>query len=470
MREAWLKIRNELKCPYFCALLLIACVPIFPEYFSFFLVIAAAAFAAKDLRINKRKLRIGIIGKILMLYCGYQTISSLYSAHPLPTFSVSMMWWFFFIAYLLVVNLLTDAHRTERFLLCMTAVAGIVGLIACVQYRINFFIGRNVDSTWLWLDNIVFKALDAFGIEIFYLDYKLRAFSTFSNPNMLAQYLVMVAPFVACYNFMKQRSDRLRLFCRTCLFLTFAGVMFSFSRGGYLAIAILALALIILNIRHRFAAVFLYVVSAILFIPDEVINRIFSIKTGISNSSTIANSIASTSKPNINASSSTATEIIHKTGAESAVGERWEIWMESIERFLERPLFGHGAGTQNTLEIFDAIGIQAPHAHNLILQLLLEGGIVGLTLMGLIGFFVIRNSFHMMKIKNSPSIWMGFSLILFGICFMAHGMVDYPLMVPRLILMFFVILGIADQTIQVYAADVNSGIGKWRKRSLHGKV
>ena len=182
MRETLPKIKRELKQPYFWALLLIACIPIFPEYLSFVLVIVAAALAGRDLRIHKRKLRTGIIGKLLIAFCCYQTISCVYSAHWFSSLSISFMWWLFLLAYLVVANLLTDAHRLQRFLMCITAAAGIVGLIACVQYRVNFFIGRNVGNTWLWLDNIVFKALDGFGIEIFYLDYKLRAFPPFPTP------------------------------------------------------------------------------------------------------------------------------------------------------------------------------------------------------------------------------------------------------------------------------------------------
>ena len=467
MREIFQKVKSELKQPYFCALLLIACVPIFPEYFSFILVFAAAAFAGRDLRLQNRKLRIGIIGKFLIAFCCYQTISCVYSTHWFPSLSVSMMWWLFLLGYLVVYNLLTDSHRLQRFLMCITAAAGLVGLIACIQYRINFFIGRNVGNTWLWLDNIVFKALDGFGIEIFYLNYKLRAFSTFSNPNMLAQYLVMAAPFVACYNFMEQRTNRTRLFSRACLFLTFAGVMFSFSRGGYLAIAILAAALIILNVRHCFAEVFLYVVCAALFIPDEVVNRMFTIKKGISDSSTISNNLISSSSSTTEPLAS-ATDIIDKTGAESAVGERWEIWTEAIQRFLDRPIFGHGAGTQTTFDIFEAVNIQAPHAHNIFLQLLLEGGIIGLAIMGCIGFFIVRNGFRMMCQSNAQAFWMGCSTLTFFVCFMVHGMVDYPLMAPRLICFFIMVLGIIDQAVHLFPRNENT-CTKLRKKFRHSK-
>lgn len=457
MKELLSKLRRELKQPYFCSMLLLTIIPIFPDYISFFLVIAAFLFARRDIVSGGRKMRLGFIGRLLTIYCSYQTLTCIISTHPFQSFAVSLMWWFFLMAYLIVVNLLTDARRTDRFLMCMTATAGLVGLIACVQYRINFFLDDNIGNLWAWLDNIVFELIP---FDIFHLNYALRAYSTFPNPNMLAQYLVMAAPFVACYNFMGQRSSRMRLFSRICLFLTFAGVMFSFSRGGYIAVILLALALVVLNIRHRFAEVSLYVVSTLLFLPEEVVNRLFTIKKGINHSSTIADNLAAAANSHGGSPvppSFTTSEIINNAGAETAVGERWEIWIEAINRFFDKPLLGYGAGTQPTYTIYENIGIKAPHAHNIILQILLEGGIIALLIMCLIGFKTVKNGIVMMRNDYNSSFWMGFGLIAFAICFLTHGMVDYPLMIPRLVCLFFIVLGFAEQTVHIYQPG-NSGV------------
>lgn len=462
MKELFSKLRQELKQPYFCALLFLAAIPVFPEYISFILVIAAILFARKDMRQNGRNIRLGFIGKLLMAYCVYQTATCLISTHPFQSFAIALMWWFFLMAYLIVVNLLTDARRIDRFLMCMTAAAGLVGLIACVQYRINFFLNGNIGSIWAWLDNIVFQFVP---FDIFHLNYALRAYSTFPNPNMLAQYLVMAAPFVACYNFMAQRSKQMRLFARVCLFLTFAGVMFSFSRGGYIALILLAVALIVLNIRHRFAEVSLYIVSALLFLPEEVVNRLFTIKKGINSSSVIADNLVAVTRPDgsIMFPNYTTSEIINNAGAEGAVGERWEIWMEAINRFIERPLFGYGAGTQPSFAIYENIGIKAPHAHNIVLQLLLEGGIIALLIMCVIGFSAVKNGVVLMKNGYNRSFWIGFSLVAFAVCFVAHGMVDYPLMVPRLVAFFIIALGFAEQTCHLYSANRSDAPNTSRK-------
>ena len=445
----------DLKSPYLRALLLIALVPLLPEYISFFLAISAFFFARKDMRMRNQKWHLGTIGKWLLVFCAYMTATCFFGTHPFQSSAIAAMWWFFFGVYLMITNLLIDEDRTDTFLLCITGIAGVIGLIACIQYRLNFFFEDNHGSIWAWLDNLVFPLIP-FNMTL--QEYEIRAYASFANPNMLAQYLVMVAPFVACFNFIERRPE-LRLFSRISLFLTFAGILFSFSRGGYVALLSLAVALIIINIRHRFAAVSLYVFSAVLFLPEEVLTRLFSIRGGITSSGTIAGSVigsSSSTVPGTSADTSiTTSEIINNAGAEFAISERWEIWFESVKRILERPFFGYGVGTEPTATMFENIGVDAPHAHNIILQLLLEGGIFALIIMSIIGFRVFKNGWSLIRHGYSSTFWMGFAVLGFAICFALHGMVDYPLTTPRLICCFITALAIAERSVHVYPTKPN---------------
>ena len=438
----------DLKLPYLRSLLLIALIPLFPEYISFFLAIPAFIFAWQDIRSRKEKIRLGTIGHLLLAYCTYMTITCFFSTHPFQSGAVAAMWWFFLLVYIVVVNLLTDEDRTDAFLMCITAVAGVIGLIACIQYRLNFFIDSNFGSVWSWLDELVFP-LVPFNLSV--SEYLIRAYSVFPNPNMLAQYLVMMAPFVACFNFIARRN-KLRLFSRICLFLTFAGILFSFSRGAYIALLVLAIALIVVNIRHRFAAVTLYVFSALLFLPEEVLTRLISVQTGISESSEIAETVIGSVDTTIIQES--ASEIITNTGTDFAINQRWEIWFESIKRILERPFFGYGVGTEPTSAMMLRIGINAPHAHNIVLQLLLEGGIFALILMCLIGFRTLKNGFNLVRKGYNASFWIGFAVLFFAIGFILHGMVDYPLTTPRLICCFMTALALSEQAVRLYPTTV----------------
>ena len=85
----------DLKTPYLRALLLIALIPLFPDYTSFFFAIGAFVFALQDIRQRQSKIRIGTIGKLLLAYCSYVTITSFFSEHQLQCIAVAAMWWFF---------------------------------------------------------------------------------------------------------------------------------------------------------------------------------------------------------------------------------------------------------------------------------------------------------------------------------------------------------------------------------------
>ncbi len=407
MKTGFEQFIMDLRLPYLRSLLLIALVPIFPEYVSFLLVIGAVWFAFQDKKQNNTAWRLGIIGFGLLVYCAYMTFTALVSTRPLQSVLIAAMWWFFWVVYLLIKNLLTSKERVNSFLLCLSAVAGLVGLITCIQYVINLALGINTGSVWNFLDRPVFE-LVPFSLTI-NLDYGTRAYSTFANPNMTAQYLVMVIPFIVSFTF-TQTEKRMKLFSGVALFLACAGVALTFSRGAYLALIVLAVALLLLNIRKHYKAFLLYGAIALVLMPKQVFERLTSFDGG----------------------------------------ERTEIWKESFVRFLDNPITGYGVGTDTTAAIFERIGIDAPHAHNLVLQLLLEGGIIALLIMLFVGFFTAHNGIRLIRAGHKTAFWLGFGVLGFVTTFCIHGLVDYALTVPRLICTFVTLLGIAEQIPVIY--------------------
>lgn len=438
MKSLWQAFSDKVHQPYFFALLFLSLIPLFPEYISFVLVILSAFFAYKDIKLRQHTLRVGTIGKLLMLFCAYQTLTCVISSHPIATLFVSLMWWFFLIAYLILVNTLIDKSRMKHFLLLLTAVAGTVGLIAFIQYQINQATGQNTGNLWRWLDKLIYPHLP---IGIVELNYgSLRVYATYENPNVLAKYLVVVAPFVAAYNFIEKRT-LYKLFSRVCLIFTFVGVIYSFSRGGYLAMILMGIALIVIHCRKKFLSILFYAVATLLLLPKEVMRRLFSIKSGINSSQSILEALSS---------SLNLSDIISNSDAEFAVGERWQIWFHSLDQIKERLFFGYGAGTQPTYEMFHALGIKAAHAHNIVLQLLLEGGIIALLLLGTIGFKVFKDGLMLLLSKHEEAFWIGFGTCGFALMFLIHGMVDYPFSTPKLVINFILILALVEQGYRLY--------------------
>ncbi len=455
MKTSLRQLGQDLKLPSQKALLLLAIIPLFPEYISFFLVIAAAIYAWKDLRQSHRPIQVSFIGKLMLAYIAYMAISLIYSASPLSTLSNLGMWCFFFVVYLILNNILSDTDRYDSLMLYITGVAGCVGFIACCQYRIGFFTGGYPIRMWDFIDRYVYDWFD-----IVLTGYKLRACSTFSNPNVLSQYLCVVAPFVVYFNFYERRKE-LRLFSRVCLFLTFGGVIFSFCRGGYLALLVLAIALVVMNIRHRFASVSLYTVCAALLLPDEVVERFLTIIPGVKLGNAIVN--------NSGGEMGTTADIINGSTADFATSERFRIWGEAWEHFLDSPIFGHGAGTGTTATILHEAGIKADHTHNIIMELLVQGGIVALIIMLLIGAKVVKNGIELMRNNYGYAFWIGFGVLGFASSFIISGMVDYPLLTPKLVCNFMMMIAIVERSNILYPGmgiEVRSRIRK-RLKATH---
>ena len=454
MKTSLRQIQQDLRLPHQRALLLIALVPLFPEYISFFLVLAAAFYAYKDIRESKQSIAMGTIGKLLLLYIAYMAVTLIYSKDRMSTLTTIGVWLFFFLAYLILYNLLTDSDRYDSLMLYITGVAGAVGLIACLQYRIGFYTNGNPIQVWEWLDKIVYSFLP---IEVSKTPYILRACSTFSNPNVLSMYLMAVAPFVVYFNFYERREG-LRMFCRVCLFLCIGGVTYSFCRGGYIALLVLLLALIVLNIRHKFATVSLYALCGLLLVPDEVVKRFISIIPGISIGGQIIENVAQQGGNSSNSNSSsgeifnTTAEIINKADAEIAISDRYRIWNESFSQIFDHPILGQGMGTGVSEEILKSNGLNAIHTHNIVLELLLGGGIFALIIMLLIAFKATKNGVELMRNGYGYSFWIGFAVLGFVGCFIIQGMVDYPLLTPKLVCNFMMIMALVERANTLYVS------------------
>ncbi len=470
MKTSLRQIGQDLRQPYQRALLLIALIPLFPEYISFFLVLAACYFTWRELRHNHKTIEIGTIGKLLLGYIAYMVITLLYSVNRLSTLSTILMWLFFFLVYLILYNLLTDTDRYDSMMLYITGTAGLVGLIACFQYRIGFFTHGNPIQIWEWLDNIVYEFLP---MEISHTPYVLRSCSTYSNPNVLAMYLMAVAPFVVYFNFYERRQG-LRMFCRVCLFLTFGGVIFSFSRGGYVALLLLATVLLLLNIRHRFTTVSLYVICGALLIPDEVVERFLSILPGISIGkeiiSNVTSSAGSSGVTSATPQFNTTAEIINSAGADIATSERFVIWQEAFHDILEHPILGQGIGTGASQQLLTENKVNAIHTHNIVMELLLGGGIIALIIMLLIGLKVAKTGVELMRNGYGYSFWVGFAVLGFAASFCIQGMVDYPLLTPKLVCNFMMILALVERAKTLYTAKDIPVRQHIRKRICRKKV
>lgn len=402
MNRTLSKVRDALRQPWMLALLLAACIPAFPEYMAPFFAIGSLTAAGYDARLHHRMVVLGPIGKLLLLYIGYMCFGMLYTRTPLESAGTILMWCAMFAAYLSLSTILADRSRLDTALTVFAAVASGIGVIGCLQYLL-YKAGLPVSlQVWEWLDRVVYDILPLnvnIGVE------GVRVSATFSNPNILGQYMVMTTPFLA-YCAFHGGTRRLQLLCRFGLLAVIGCVAFSFSRGAYLALLMIALVFAIANIR-RILSIALCAVSALVLVPDTVLARLISVR-----------------------------------GLDASIVERLDVWEISFGVIAQNPLFGTGPGVQHLWDVLVANGINAPHAHNLLFQLLVEGGLIGVILMLMIGWRLAQNTIELVVRRRDRAI--GVVFVAFAVGFCTNALVEYAFLSPKLIGMFLMALALSD--------------------------
>jgi hypothetical protein len=416
--------------PWALAIFFALAVPLFPDYLTPFAAAASLIASWRDVRRRGASFRVGPVGKALLAYLAFILIGVLYSPQKVTSLGTVIMWGAGFAVYLSVSNVLTTSRRLSAALVSLAVIGGLIGVIACAQYVLASFFHLPV-SMQVW------EPVDKAVLSIFPFDFILdingiRAAATFNNPNVCAEYLFMAAPFLMARAFGEKRS-RSGVITGLMLLPLAAGLALTFSRGSYLALIAVVGVFCLFNLKKIW--IFLLGGAAVLFVlPEAVINRFLSIKS-----------------------------------IDGAITERLNVWKVIADNIAERPLFGVGPGTYNTWALLRDAGIDAPHAHNIALQLLAEGGIVGLVLMGTVFALLIRAGIRLYKGagKTAPrsARLLGVAFLAFTAALLVDGIVDFPLLTPRLVGTFSLAAAFADGGCRLHLGDEAKPLFfRWRKR------
>ena len=396
----------DLRRAWVWSLLMLSCIPLFPEYFAPFLALAAFFLAKRDARLHKRRVRVGPVGKVVVAYLCFMLVHLIWADSRLLSALSWLYWVMMFLSYLALTTILTSRHRIETTLFVLATVVGMLGTLACAQYVCNAILHLDVLPLQVWdfVDEQVYSLVD---IPIHLHSLGFRAAATFSNPNLFAQFLVMAIPFVAAYAFTGQRSAA-KILSRLSLVLGVGGLCVTFSRGAYLALMSIAIVMCIANIR-RLIPMLMVAFSIILLLPDTVYARLSSMGDA----------------------------------SDFAIIERFSVWGTTMQLFLKRPCFGHGIGVGAIMETLTAHGYTAPHAHNVFLEFLAEGGAFGLVLLLFLLWKYFRTGFELI-IQTPRSRLYGAAVIAFCGGFCVNGMFDHLLFTPKPIGMFMIAAALTD--------------------------
>ncbi len=302
---------------------------------------------------------------------------------------------FYFVAF----QTLDTPKKWRSVLVAFLFVSGLVALYGIYQ---NF---AGVSSTASWVDEEMFEQI------------KVRVYSTFDNPNVLGEYLVLMIPVALACICRSQTDGRKTVYAAllACLGLC---MVFTWSRGAWLGM-ILAVALFLLIMDKRWAllgVVGILLLPALLGSNSAIANRIFSIGNT----------------------------------ADTSTAYRVSIWRASITMIRDFWISGIGPGSDAFAMIYPKYALAganfALHSHNLFLQLWVELGIAGFGAFIALILAFTRQTLSLACYKNRSRLTGTASIALTAglLGFLLQGLTDNVWYNYKMVLLFWIVLAFAS--------------------------
>lgn len=335
-----------------------------------------------DMKLKYSKINVWLL--IFILIIGITAFTSISIEESL---NIALVMIAFAFAYFVIINTIENKKQFKSILYLFVIAAAISAVYGIYQY-----IFGDVYSQ-AWLDAEMFE------------DIKMRVYSTFENPNVYGEYLILAIP-IAVSLFWTEKGFWRKTFLLGIVAITTLAMVLTFSRGCWLGI-LFALAILAVIIDRRFILLGIVALMCMPFVlPDTIIQRFTSIGDM----------------------------------SDTSTSYRVYIWMGSLAMLKDYWFSGVGLGETsfNTIyPLYSYNNIQAPHSHNLYLQIVSQFGILGLIVfLGVVYNFYKEATISMLKKKN---------IVLAGIIagmtgFFLESMFDYTWYNYRVILIFWMVL------------------------------
>lgn len=385
------------KQTFFWCLLPAVLAPVLPTMVVLSLVVVGMCSLLIQLGINReRRLFYSPVNIYILLFGGIFLIAALTSVTLSGSLLIGLLTVVFALFAIVFDNAVTTRKQADLAVRLLVLMGVLVALFGVYQYL--FY---DPASAGAWVDSDMFSSITN------------RVYSTLDNPNVLSEYLLLVIPLTAaCVLTGKTWRQKAFYFC--CLLAMVVCMIVTFSRGGYLGL-LLAAALFIVLLDARFILVGVVALVALYFVlPQTVVERFASIGN-LSDSST---------------------------------SYRVYIWYGTIAMLKDYWFSGIGPGTGAFNLIYPAYSyntIAAPHAHNLYLQIMCDAGITGLLLLVLILISFFRTTLGALSKTRDKTSRIYLIATVSSVCgFLLQGMVDYSFYNNKVMLLFWVFIGLGS--------------------------
>lgn len=376
-------------------------VPFVSTMMSLLLLICTALSLFLKVAINKNfKLKYFKINAWVLMFALVIGICAVTSISLEESRNIALLMIAFVLSYFVVINTIENEKQFKFILYIFSIAAVITAFYGLYQYMFGDLYSQ------AWLDKEMFE------------DIKMRVYSTFENPNVYGEYLILAIPIIAGLLWTEKGIFK-KLFWLGSLGVTMLALALTFSRGCWLGI-ILAIGLLAIMIDRRFILLGIVVLLFLPFVlPESIINRFLSIGNM----------------------------------GDSSTSYRVYIWMGTLAMLADYWFSGIGLGITsfNTIyPIYSYNNISAPHSHNLYLQLVVEFGIVGLIVfLGMLYNFYKETIISICKKKNILT-----SSLIAGVSgFMLQSMFDHTWYNYRVVLIFWIIIAFGLVSTKVSKSD-----------------
>lgn len=326
--------------------------------------------------------------------------------------SFSLKFVFFHLTCVLVVVVMVSAVRGEEQLLRLLELAA-VGLLAAGLYAL-YQRASGISA------NASFTDLDANA------DMPGRVYSFFQNPNVYAYILVLFTPVMLTMAVTVKSWRRRALFAVTAA-VSAAALIMTYSRGGWLAFAFGIFVLMLLLCPKWVPPLIIVGVLALPFLPSNITNRLLTIFTG----------------------------------SDSSISSRNYIYSAAVRLIQRNWLLGVGLGTNALKRGVVYYGVYQGsfpfvHCHNIFLEIWGESGIFGLLAFVGAVFTALRDGVRAKRRASTPLLRGIAAGSVAGVAgSMVFGLTDYAWVYPRVMVLFWLLMGVLYCAIKLSKAEVN---------------
>ncbi|MBZ2176033.1 O-antigen ligase family protein [Schnuerera sp. xch1] len=368
--------------------------PFMPDMFNLlFMIFLVGVYVFKILFNKSNPLTKQNIDISIILYIIFILISTITSIDPTGSFR-DLSIHFTSIGFLFViVNSIHTKRDFNKLVVFLVISATLVAMYGFYQYT-----NGAIEMEDKWVDDTTNP------------DVQTRIYSVFGNPNIFAEYLIMIIPISLSLFWFSTKFHKKAIFLITSLILTLALIL-TMSRGGWVGFAF-GIFVFLLLIEKRLLLLGIPVaIGGVFFLPPTILNRLMSI---------------------VNL-------------ADSSNSYRIRLWSITLDIIRDNWLVGVGFGHLPFKQTFETYIRTMPtyHSHNTYLETMAEMGILGFIVFVVFIFILYKYSIKRLVKGNDRYIKIMSAGLLSGLAaVLAQGLVENILYIPRIITTFWILVAL----------------------------